>query len=138
MPTLEGNNNWITLETLKNGVQVQRKFAGLHTDVNENDVVERCEVYYWYRELYPNNAVIKTEKRWYVLEDLAYTTVTENGLLYEMQPLAVLSGFIAMLGLEGIVNPARDTLGNDVILPIDAANGYPLRRDTREKTLIEQ
>jgi hypothetical protein len=49
-----------------------------------------------------------------------------------MLPLAVLSGFINNLGYPGIINPARETLENVVILPINVENGYPLRRDTRE------
>jgi len=130
------NNDWITLSVLRNGVQVQRKFAGLDTEVNLNNEVIRCFVKYWERELYPNNAIIKAEQKYYSLEDLAYTEITINDILYSMEPLNVLGGFVNNLGYPGIINPARETLENVLILPVSVENGYPLRRDTREKTLI--
>lgn len=123
------NNDWITLSELRNGVQVQRKFAGLDTKISLEDNVERCLVKYYERELYPNGEVIKTIEKYYKLEDLASQDVGET---HYMAPLAVLSGFIAQLGYPGIINPARETLENIVILPINVENGYPLRRDTRE------
>jgi len=130
------NNNWITLSELRNGVQVQRKFAGLDTKISIDNSVERCFVKYWERELYPNGEIIKIEEKYYKLEDLAYTEITINGVLYSMEPLNVLGGFINNLGYPGIINPARETLENVNTLPIISENGYPLRRDTREQTLI--
>jgi len=123
------NNNWITLSELRNGVTVQRKFAGLDTKISLEDNVERCFIKYYERELYPNGEVIKTVEKYYSLEDLASQDVGEN---QEMAPLAVLSGFINNLGYPGIINPARETLENVLILPVNVENGYPLRRDTRE------
>lgn len=123
------NNEWITLSEKRNGVTVQRKFAGLDTSITVNNEVERCHVKYWERELYPNGEVIKTVEKFYTLEDLASQDVSEN---QEMAPLAVLSGFINNLGYPGIINPARETLENVLILPVTVENGYPLRRDTRE------
>lgn len=123
------NNNWITLSELRNGVQVQRKFAGLDTKISLEDNVERCFVKYWERELYPNGEVIKTEEKYYKLEDLASQDVSETS---EMASLAVLTGFINNLGYPGIINPARETLENTEILPLNVEYGYPLRRDTRE------
>jgi len=123
------NNNWITLSELRNGVRVQRKFAGLDTKISLEDNVERCFVKYWERELYPNGEVNKVEEKFYKLENLASQDVGENQF---MAPLAVLSGFINNLGYPGIINPARETLENVVILPVNVENGYPLRRDTRE------
>lgn len=121
------NNEWITLETQRNGVTVQRKFAGLDTRINQNNQVQYCTVHYWERELYPNNEVIKTELKNYALEDLAYTEV-EGG---HMNPLAVLTGFVNSLGYPGIINPARTTLEALTALPLDAPNGYPLHLNTR-------
>ncbi len=40
------NNNWITLSELRNGVQVQIKFAGLDTVILEDDTVDYCKVSY--------------------------------------------------------------------------------------------
>jgi len=122
------SNEWITLTEQRNGVTVERKFAGLDTRILQDDSVSHCLVYYWERELYPNGESIKTELKNYSLEDLAYTEV-EGG---HMEPLAVLSGFIQALGQPNIVNPARETLENTSILPLNVENGYPLRRDTRE------
>lgn len=122
------NNDWITLSELRNGVQVQRKFAGLDTKISLEDNVEKCFVKYWERELYPNGEVIKTEEKYYKLEDLASQDVGESQY---MEPLAVLSGFINKLGYPGIVNPSRETLENTSILPVNVENGYPLKRDTR-------
>ncbi len=120
------NNDWITLSVLRNGVQVQRKFAGLDTKISTNNEVEKCLVKYWERELYPNGEVIKTEEKYYKLEDLAAQDVGET---QQMLPLPVLSGFVNNLGY-----PARETLENVLILPVNVENGYPLRRDTREIT----
>ena len=60
------NNEWITLSELRNGVQVQRKFAGLDTKISLEDNVEKCLVKYWERELYPNGEIIKTEEKYYI------------------------------------------------------------------------
>jgi hypothetical protein len=128
-------NPWITLSEQRNGVNVQRKFAGLDTLVNENDEVTHCIVKYWYRELYPNNEPIKTTLRSYTLKDLAETVNDVEG--WKQEPLPVLSGFIQALGMPGIVEPARETLENHIVLPIDHEEGYPLRRDTREKLPLE-
>lgn len=130
------NNNWITITTQRNGVDVQRKFAGLDTFINENNEVEYCHVKYWERELYPNNEVIKTELKYYVLEDLAYTEVTINNIVYGMQPKAVLSGFVQNLGDPFIIGPARQTLSDMNIFPPSVPNGYRLHLDTRDKTVI--
>ena len=127
------NNNWITLSVQRNGVTVQRKFAGLDTKISVDDDVEKCFVKYWERELYPNGEIIKVEEKYYKLEDLQYTE-TDNDTMY-MEALPVLTGFINNLGYPGIINPARETLENIIILPLTVENGYPLRRDTREKIL---
>jgi hypothetical protein len=140
------NNEWITLmhevdgqlvEHKRNDVIVQRKFAGLETRIAENNLVMFCKVFYYERELYPNGSVIKTELKNYTLVDLPITELEENGLTYVMQPLDVLTGFVNSLGYSGIINPSRETLENTSILPLDAPEGYPLRRDTREKVLKE-
>jgi hypothetical protein len=134
-------NEWITLkkneiEQTRNGVTVQRKFAGLNTLINEeNNNVDYCNVFYWERELYPNGAVIKTELKHYSLTDLPYTELEENGKMYYMEPLYVLNTFIQNLGYPGIINPSRQTLSNLNVLPIDAPNGYELNKFYREKKL---
>lgn len=122
------NNNWITLSELRNGVRVQRKFAGLDTKISLENNVEKCFVKYYERELYPNGEIIKTEEKYYSLEDLATQDVNDTQY---MAALPVLSGFINNLGYPGIINPARETLENVIILPVKVENGYPLRRDTR-------
>lgn len=128
------NNDWITLTEQRNGVTIQRKFAGLDTFIEHpSNEVKYCIVKYWERELYPNNNIIKTELKTYSLENLQYTEIEENGVIYYMEELPVLEGFIQSLGYAGIINPSRDTLDNTVILPLTAENGYPLRRDTRTK-----
>ena len=124
-------NEWRTLSEFRNGVQVQRKFAGLDTEISKENEVLFCKVKYWERELYPNGAIIKTEKKWYSLQDLPIT-VNDIENWYQ-DPLPVLTGFINSLGYPGIINPALETLENPNILPLTVENGYPLRRDTREK-----
>ena len=122
------NNDWIILSELRNGVRVQRKFAGLDTKISLENNVEKCFVKYYERELYPNGEIIKTEEKYYSLEDLATQDVNDTQY---MAALPVLSGFINNLGYPGIINPARETLDNIIILPVTVENGYPLRRDTR-------
>lgn len=133
------NNSWITLAEQRNEVTVQRAFAGLHTMVGEPieglSEVKQCILYYHERELYPNGAVIKMELKNYILADLDYTEKQIDDILYYMDELKVLTGFVAQLGYDGIINPARETLENIDILPLSIENGYPLRRDTREKKI---
>ncbi len=131
------SNTWITIANERNGVDVQRKFGGLHTEIDPDNNVEFCYVKYWEREMYPNGQVIKIEKKYYKLEDLAYTEVEENGSTYEMQARAVLTGFIQSLGNSYIIGPARQTLADMNVFDENVPNGYPLHRDTREKTLKE-
>lgn len=131
------NNEWITLEELRNGITVQRKFAGLDTFIDhENNSVRHCNVKYWERELYPNGNVIRTDLKHYRLEDLAETINDAEG--WRMEALPVLSGFIQQLGYPGIIEPARDTLRGEISLPVDSPNDYPLHRDTREKIPLEE
>lgn len=132
------NNNWITLTELYKGVTVQRKFAGLDTFINEFDEVEYCKIKYWQRELYPNGEVIKTELKWYTLEDLPYTELEVDGVMKYMDALPVLTGFIMQLGAPYIITPARDTIENSTILPFGSHNGYPLRKDTRPLNDVPQ
>lgn len=133
------NNGWITLNTQRNQVTVQRAFAGIHPMVSEpnsegKSTVLQCIVYYHERELYPNGNVIKSELKNYILFDLDYTEgVDENSQPYKQEALAVLTGFVNALGYNGIINPARETLENTTILPVTVDNGYPLHRDTRQK-----
>lgn len=135
--TTNVNNGWITLAEQRNEVTVQRAFAGLHTMVGEpiegQSEVKQCIVYYHERELYPNGEVIKTELKNYTLADLDYTEEEIDSILYFMDELKVLTGFVNALGYDGIINPARETLENTTILPLTVENGYPLRRDTRVK-----
>lgn len=135
------NNGWITLTekkkgtTPENGITIQRASKALNTDWSEPDengksIVLSCVISYYQRELYPNGDVIKTELKTYKLEDLASQDVGETEY---MEPMAVLSGFVAQLGQPAIVNKILSTLSNSTVLPIDAEDNYPLNRDTRPK-----
>lgn len=130
------NNDWITVSEQRNGVDVQRKFAGLDTFINEQDEVVYCNIKYWERELYPNGEVIKTELKYYSLEDLAYTNITVDGYLYAMEPRDVLTTYIETVGGPYIIGPSRATLANMTVLPITVPNGYPLHLNTRERTIV--
>lgn len=124
-------NDWITIAVQRNGVNVQRKFAGLDTYINQDNEVEYCFVKYWERELYPNGEVIKTELKKYSLEDLSQSINDEEE--WRMEARAVLTGFINNLGYPYIINPARQTLTDHNALPVTVEDGYPLHRDTRNK-----
>lgn len=133
------NNGWITLSEQRNQVTVQRAFAGLDTRVSQpnnqgNSEVNHCILYYWERELYPNNEVIKTELKNYILSDLDYTEEIINDILMAADPLPVLTGFVNSLGYDGIINPSRDTLSSLTALPLDVDNGYLLRSRNRAFT----
>lgn len=125
------NNDWITLETKKNGVDVQRKFAGMDTLVGIDNVVQYCTIKYWERELYPNGDPIKTTLKSYLLEDLSQSVNEVEG--WTMDPLPVLTGYIQTVGQPYIIDAARETLMSLAALPLDAEDGYILRRDTRTK-----
>lgn len=130
------SNPWITLSAQRNGVTVQRAFAGLDPrvgmpDDNGQSEVERCPIYYWERELYPNGDVIKTEFKSYTLADLPETVNDIEE--WRMEAKAVLTGFIQALGMPGIVGPARITLEDITVLMLNAPDGYELHKETREK-----
>ena len=93
--------------------------------------VEYCRVYYWERELYPNGDIIKSEKKYYELRDLSYVELEVNGEMKYRAELKVLTGFVNNLGNPYIINPARDTISNLNILPLDIENGYQLHMRTR-------
>lgn len=137
------NNDWITLHEEVDGqivpilykgsreITIQRKFAGLDTFINENNEVTRCDVKYWQRELYPNGDIIKCELKYYSLQDLSETI---NDIeQWRQEPLPVLTGFINSLGYPGIINPARETLMNHLLLEVSSPDGEALRNKIREK-----
>lgn len=136
---LDNNNN----EVLRNGVRVRRAFGGFNAgvdrpDLNNKSFVNNCTVSYWYRELYPNDEVIKDELKTYTLQDLAETTgvdVDENQVehAWRQEALAVLTGFIMLFGQSAIVDSSLDTLGNAVTLPLDAEPNYPHKSGSRIK-----
>lgn len=105
-----------------------RKFAGIHTDIDLDNKVTNCSINYWERELYPNGEVLKTELKTYTLENLSETDVDDT---HYMASLNVLDRFINTLGYNGIINPARQTLANIGVLPLDINQLYPLHLNTR-------
>jgi hypothetical protein len=144
IPQTTITNPWITPKdlndtpALRNGVTVLRAFAGLNTNiglpnVDGNSNVLNCTVSYHERELYPNGEVIKDELKTYTLQDLQETTGSDEQGNWRQEALAVLTGFIMQLGYNGIINPARDTLSNSIVLPLNVPNGYALRDKTRAK-----
>jgi hypothetical protein len=124
-------NEWILLTEKNNGLDVLRKFAGIHADVDVNNVVTNCTINYWQKELYPNGEVNKIELKSYTLENLAETVNDIES--WKMNELNVLNGFLNSLGYNGIINPSRETLENVGILPVNSPNNYPLHSETRTK-----
>lgn len=132
-------NEWINLTETRKGATVQRKYAGLDTLCDPDNKVMYCIVKYWERELYPNGDAIKTVLKSYTLSDLERQEWTEN-IGTEEEPilinkyrnqLLVLSGFVANLGNNYIIAPARQTIQTLAVLPLEAEENYPLHRDTR-------
>lgn len=122
------NNEWITLKEKRNGVDVMRKFAGIHADIDLDNKVTNCSINYWERELYPNGKIIKTELKTYTLENLSETDIDDT---HYMASLDVLDGFIDTLGHNDIIKPARQTLANIGVLPLEISSIYPLHLNTR-------
>ena len=123
------NNEWIIMPEQRNGVDVMRKFAGIHADIDLDNKVTNCSINYWERELYPNGEILKIELKTYTLENLA---VTDIGNTHYMDSLNVLDGFINTLGYNGIINPARQTLATLGVLPLNVNSPYPLHLNTRQ------
>ncbi len=126
-------NPWITLPIKREGIDVQRAYAGMYPQIsmpddNGKSVIESCLVYYHERELYPSGKVIKYDKKFYSLEDLAQTDVGDD--MQKLEKL-ILSVFIRALGYPSLINPVRVTLADLAVLPLEVENGYPLHRDTR-------
>jgi len=139
--TTKITNGWITLTEQRNGITVQRAFAGLDTrstppDENGDSSVQYCMLYFHERELYPNNVPIKTELKSYQLLDLDYTEVMIENVLMSMEPMAVLTTFVNSMGYEKIIEPSRLTLADTSILTLTSENAYPLHRDTRPTTAV--
>jgi len=127
-------NNWITLPEQRNGVDVQRKFAGLNTEIDEDNNVLYCKISYFERELYPNGSVIKTNKQTYLLKNLNEEFLRdENDVPYKLSATTSLDYYIENVGQVSILNPVNDILGNLSILPINVESDYPIHRDTRTK-----
>lgn len=127
-------NNWITLAEQKNGINIQRKFAGLHTEIDEGNNVLFCKIHYFERELYPNGSAIKTTKKTYSLDNLSEEFHNdENGIPYKLSATTSLDYYIQNVGQPAIVNPVNEILQNTSLLPVDVENNYPLNRDTRTK-----
>jgi len=148
MKTTLQNNDWITVNQTRKGAIVKRKYAGIDTLCDINDVVMYCYVKYWEVELYPNGEISKEFLRTYQLTDLEriewqeivgqQNVGTEEAPIIEdvkvtkfMNERLVLTGFIQSLGNAYIIAPTRETLENIGILPLEHEELYPLHRDTR-------
>lgn len=127
-------NNWITLSEQLNGLNIQRKFAGLHTEIDESNQVLFCRIYYFERVLYPNGSVIKTEKKTYLLKNLYEEfLLDQNHVPYKLSATTNLDYYIQNIGQPFIINNVNETLSNISLLPVDIESEYPLYRDTRTK-----
>lgn len=127
-------NNWITLTEQKNGINVQRKFSGLHTEVDEYNNVLFCRIKYFERELYPDGSVIKTQQKTYLLKDLSEEfLMDENEVSYKLSATTTLSYYIENTGQPSIINPINEILGNISLLIMNVESEYPLNRDTRTR-----
>jgi hypothetical protein len=127
-------NNWITLAEQKNGINIQRKFAGLHTEVDEENNVLFCRINYFERELYPNGLIMKTTKKTYSLENLSEEFYNdENGVPYKLSATTSLNYYIENVGQPSIINPVNEILQNTTLLPAIVEDNYPLNRDTRTR-----
>lgn len=122
------SNEWITLSQQRNGLDVQRKFAGLNVSVNEVNTVEYCQVFYWERESYPNGEVNKVFKKHYSLVDIPEVShLDENeNLIIDSPAKPILSGFISQFGQNAIVNPSRETISNLLKIELNEVDGYVL------------
>lgn len=130
-------NDWNTLSEQRNGVTVQRKFAGMHTEIDIENNVKFCIIYYYERELYPNGTPIKTERKSYTLNNLSEFISTDDNGTYKLDATDTLDYWITNLGQAGIIDPVNGTIINLELLPLDIEDNYPLKRDTRTKTYIE-
>jgi hypothetical protein len=146
-------NEWLTLvETIegvitpvtRNGLIVQRKYAGINSLCDENNVILHNILSYYERELYPNGEQNKIALKSYSIIDLekqewieTQAVINEEGI--EITPAVIkyrnellcLTGFLASWGVDKIVTPVRDTLINLAKLPLNIEDKYPLHRDTR-------
>lgn len=125
-------------QTLRNGVTVLRTYGGINAvisvpDENGESEVTDCTISFHERELYPNGKEIKTELRTYTLIDLTETNDQDENGIFKQQALTVLTGFLDSMGYKYIIDPARETLSDSNVLPLESPNGYPLHKDTREK-----
>lgn len=134
------DNEWIPLNKKKNGTETKEGVSVKRTvktfsiileepDENNKSIVLDCNIGYLQREFYPNGEIIVTESKNYKLEDLARKDIGDT---QHMEELAVLTGFINLLGQKEIIDRIKLTLSDDEKLSINAENNYPLNRDTRK------
>lgn len=126
-------NEWVILPNKYEGLNVRRKFAGLNATVDIDNNINKILISY-YQQLYTDtDYVVKTELKTYTLNNLTESSI--DGYLYEATNS--LEYFYNDIGKNAIINPVNDTLNNAIILPVDIEDYYPLHRDTRNKTIIE-
>jgi hypothetical protein len=126
-------NEWIPMVDQYNGINVERKFCGINCEVDVNNNVIKCDVKIWQRELYPNGTESKCYQKIYTLQDLVDEDCDNDTMT--MKALAVLSGYIASVGLPYIINPVRTSIADLVKLPFNFPDGYPINKETREKVV---
>ena len=126
-------NEWVLLPNKFEGLNVKRKFAGINANVDIDNNINTIIISYYQQLVTDTDYVVKTEIKTYTLNNLSEST--NDGYLYEAT--FTLEYFYNAIGKNAIIGPVNETLLNDNILPISVENGYPLHRDTRNKTVIE-
>lgn len=126
-------NEWVILPNKYEGLNVRRKFAGINANVDIDNNINNIIITY-YQQLYTDrDYVVKTEYKTYTINNLDEAVI--DGYSYEAT--MALEYFYNTIGKNAIIKPVNDTLLNNIILPVNVEDYYPLHRDTRNKTVIE-
>ena len=126
-------NEWVLLPNKFEGLNVKRKFAGINANVDIDNNINTIIISYYQQLVTDTDYVVKTEIKTYTLNNLSESI--NDGYSYEATN--TLEYFYNAIGKNAIIGQVNETLLNDTILPISVENGYPLHRDTRNKTVIE-
>ena len=115
------------------------RFKGLTSKIQQENYISESKCYHLVNPIINNGRVFSADDLATTITDVDFNIIENAYNWDEMQVKNVYRfyrGYLPKDIIISIINPARDTLSDTVILPLTCENGYPLRRDTRPKNPV--